>query len=43
VPGLYFVGLNFLYSVSSTMIHGAARDAEYVARAVVRRILERAA
>jgi putative flavoprotein involved in K+ transport len=42
-PGLYFVGLNFLYAVSSTMIHGAARDAEYVARAIVRRIQQRAA
>ena len=30
-PGLYFVGLMFLYSVSSTMIHGLARDAEHVA------------
>src|SRR5215467_13873221 len=43
VPGLYFVGLNFLYSVSSTMIHGAARDAEYVVKAIVRRVRERAA
>jgi putative flavoprotein involved in K+ transport len=33
-PGLYFLGLHFLHSFSSTMIHGAARDAEYVARAV---------
>jgi putative flavoprotein involved in K+ transport len=30
-PGLYFVGLEFLYSVSSTMIHGLARDAAHVA------------
>lgn len=29
-PGLYFVGLHFLYSLSSTMIHGVARDAERV-------------
>lgn len=43
IPGLYFVGLNFLYAVSSTMIHGAARDAEYVARAIVRRAQESAA
>ena len=42
-PGLYFVGLNFMYAVSSTMIHGAARDAGYVAKAIVRRIHERAA
>jgi putative flavoprotein involved in K+ transport len=33
-PGLYFVGLHFLHSFSSTMIHGAARDAEHVANAV---------
>ena len=37
-PGLYFVGLNFLYAMSSTMIHAAARDAEYVAKAVERRV-----
>lgn len=34
VPGLYFVGLAFLYAASSTMIHGVARDAEYIARAI---------
>lgn len=33
-PGLYFVGLEFLYSFSSIMIHGVARDAERVARAI---------
>jgi putative flavoprotein involved in K+ transport len=27
VPGLYFVGLHFLYAFSSTMIHGVGRDA----------------
>ena len=43
LPGLYFVGLTFLYSVSSTMIHGAARDAEHVAKAIVRRTQDRAA
>ena len=26
-PGLYFVGLHFLYSMSSEMIHGVGRDA----------------
>jgi putative flavoprotein involved in K+ transport len=35
--GLYFVGLNFLYAMSSTMIHGVERDAEYIADAIVRR------
>lgn len=33
-PGLYFVGLHFLYALSSTMIHGVARDAEYVVKAI---------
>jgi putative flavoprotein involved in K+ transport len=36
-PGLFFTGLQFLYAMTSTMIHGAARDAEYVANAVVAR------
>ena len=39
-PGLYFVGLHFLYAFSSTMIHGIARDAKYVADAVARRARE---
>ncbi|MGH2701854.1 MAG: flavin-containing monooxygenase [Actinomycetota bacterium] len=30
-PGLYFVGLFFLYSLSSVLIGGAGRDAEYIA------------
>jgi len=30
-PGLYFVGLHFLYAFSSTMIHGVGRDAERIA------------
>jgi putative flavoprotein involved in K+ transport len=37
-PGLYFVGLHFLYAFSSTMIHGIARDARHVADAVIRRL-----
>jgi putative flavoprotein involved in K+ transport len=36
-PGLYFVGLNFLYSMSSTMIHGVGRDAARIVEALVRR------
>lgn len=36
-PGLYFVGLQFLYAMSSSMIHGLERDAAYVARAVAHR------
>ena len=37
-PGLYFVGLHFLYSFSSTMIHGVGRDAERIAGAIAARI-----
>src|SRR6185503_8192232 len=36
-PGLYFTGLMFLYSVSSTMVHGAGRDAARIADAIVAR------
>jgi putative flavoprotein involved in K+ transport len=36
-PGLYFVGLHFLYALSSTMIHGVGRDAERIARHIHRR------
>jgi putative flavoprotein involved in K+ transport len=35
-PGLYFLGLNFLYSFSSPMIHGVGRDAERIVSAVAR-------
>jgi putative flavoprotein involved in K+ transport len=33
-PGLYFVGLHFLHSFSSTMIHGIARDARRIAETI---------
>ena len=33
-PGLYFVGLTFLFAVSSSMIHGVGRDAEYIVKAI---------
>jgi putative flavoprotein involved in K+ transport len=36
-PGLYFIGLHFLYSYSSPMIHGVGRDAEYVAARIAER------
>lgn len=36
-PGLYFVGLHFLYAFSSTMIHGVGRDAEHVIEAIAAR------
>lgn len=41
-PGLYFVGLHFLYALSSTMIHGVARDAERIVRAIAERRESRA-
>jgi putative flavoprotein involved in K+ transport len=31
-PGLYFLGREFMYALSSVMIQGAGRDAEYIAR-----------
>lgn len=33
-PGLYFVGLHFLYAMSSSMIHGVGRDARRIAAQV---------
>jgi putative flavoprotein involved in K+ transport len=42
-PGLYFVGQHFLYVMSSTMIHGAGRDASHVAEAIARRRMPAAA
>ncbi len=36
-PGLYFLGLKFLYSVSSEQIHGVGRDAAHIADTIVDR------
>jgi putative flavoprotein involved in K+ transport len=36
-PGLYFVGLTFLYSMSSSMIHGVGRDAARIVEAIAAR------
>ena len=36
-PGLYLVGLHFLYAMSSAMIHGVGRDAEYIANHIAAR------
>ncbi len=33
-PGLYFVGLHFLYALSSEMIHGVGRDAARIAEVI---------
>jgi putative flavoprotein involved in K+ transport len=35
-PGLFFVGLHFLYAFSSEMIHGVGRDAARVAEGIAR-------
>jgi putative flavoprotein involved in K+ transport len=37
VPGLYFVGLAFLYAASSSMLHGVGRDAQRVAGSIAAR------
>jgi len=42
-PGLYFVGLSFLYSVSSTMVHGVGRDAQHVAEEIAANVRAHAA
>jgi putative flavoprotein involved in K+ transport len=36
-PGLFFVGLSFLYSYSSSMVQGVGRDALRVVRAIEKR------
>ena len=41
MPGMYFVGLHFLYAMSSATLVGVGRDAEYVAKAIERRIAKR--
>jgi putative flavoprotein involved in K+ transport len=38
-PGLYFVGLTFLYAMTSSMIHGVGRDAQYVAERIAGRLV----
>jgi putative flavoprotein involved in K+ transport len=34
-PGLYFIGLRFLYSLSSALLGGVGRDAEYIVDHIV--------
>ncbi len=36
-PGLYFVGLHFLYAATSEVLPGVGRDAEYIAKHIARR------
>lgn len=35
-PGLYFVGLHFLYAMSSAMIHGVGRDAKRIVETLMK-------
>jgi putative flavoprotein involved in K+ transport len=37
VPGLYFIGLPFLYSLSSALLGGVGRDARHIAEHIARR------
>jgi putative flavoprotein involved in K+ transport len=37
-PGLYFLGQHFMYSASSTMIHGIERDARRIADTIAARV-----
>lgn len=37
-PGLYFVGLPFLYAMASSMIHGVGRDAKRIVAAIQERL-----
>jgi putative flavoprotein involved in K+ transport len=37
-PGLYFVGLDFLYAATSDTVTGVGRDAAHVARAIAARV-----
>jgi putative flavoprotein involved in K+ transport len=37
-PGLYFLGLHFLYALSSAMVHGAPRDARFIAAVIRKRL-----
>lgn len=37
-PGLYFVGQEFVYAASSTMIHGVGRDARRIADVIAKRM-----
>jgi len=34
-PGLYFLGLQFLYSMTSATVHGVGRDAEHIVKVIV--------
>src|SRR5262249_16947891 len=38
IPGVYFLGLNFLYSMTSSTLMGIGRDAERIANAIAARM-----
>jgi putative flavoprotein involved in K+ transport len=40
-PGLYFIGLPFLYSLSSALLGGVGRDAEYIVEHIASRHRDR--
>ncbi len=39
-PGLYFLGLHFLFALSSAMIHGVGRDARCISKVIDKRLGE---
>jgi putative flavoprotein involved in K+ transport len=41
-PGLYFVGLHFLYAMSSAQIHGVGRDAKRIVNEIAARSAQQA-
>ncbi|HMI92606.1 MAG TPA: NAD(P)-binding domain-containing protein [Polyangiales bacterium] len=41
-PGFYFVGLAFLYAMSSTMVHGVGRDAAFIVKTIAARVAQQA-
>ena len=43
VPGVYFVGLHYLYSMTSATLTGVGRDAERIVKAIESRTSGRAA
>jgi putative flavoprotein involved in K+ transport len=42
MPGLYFLGLQFLHSMTSATVNGVGRDAEHIAKAIATRARLRA-
>jgi putative flavoprotein involved in K+ transport len=38
MPGLYFIGLEFLYAATSAVLPGVGRDAGYIAKHIAKRV-----